>query len=391
MENPNKELILITGGHLTPAVAVINELKKRGYNNLLWVGLKHNQSGNKELSPEFVTIKDLGIPFVNLKTGKLVRHISLGSLWFAIKNIIFLSTGTLKALYIILRYRPAVVLSFGGYIPVPIAFWGRIFGRKIVTHEQTILTGLANKFVGKLANKVLISWESSRKYFDPKKTVLTGNPIRRDIFVIKSNTLTRDFDTNYPTLLIYGGNQGSNFINSRLFEVLPEILRECNVIHQTGNSTVTQDYKKAQEFKESLGLEYKLRYQVRDYILQNEVGEALNKSDLVFGRSGANNVSEFMALGKLCILMPIPWASFDEQTKNAEYVAETGLAYVLKQTDNLSSKTVYQSILLGLNQLKTGKGFNGRSIEECKSEAKSRVILDAPQNVVNEIEKLLKK
>lgn len=389
MSNPKKELILITGGHLTPAIAVIHELKKRGHNNLLWVGQKQNQAGNKELSPEFMTIKELGIPFINLKTGKLIRSWSRGTILNSIKNVFLMAWGTIKSFYIILRYRPTLVLSFGGYIPVPIAFWANLFGKKVVTHEQTILTGLANKVVGRFADKILISWESSRKYFDPKKTVLTGNPIRRDIFVIKSETLTRDFDKNYPTLLIYGGNQGSNIINTKIFEILPELLEECNVIHQTGNSSVTQDFKKANEVKESLPLNLKLKYQVRDYILQDEVGEALNKADMIFGRSGANSVSEILALGKLCVLMPIPWSSLDEQQKNANYVADTGLGYVLKQTDNLSSKTVFQAILLGLNQLKTGKGFNGKSLEECRNEAKSRVILDAPQNVVDEVEKLL--
>ena len=389
MNNSNKKLILITGGHLTPAIAVVNELKKRGHNNLIWVGSKHNQKGNKELSPEFLTVKSLGIKFINLKTGKLNRNWSGDTFFSGINNLFLLINGSIKSIYIILRYRPALIMSFGGYLAVPIVISGKLFRRTVITHEQTMVVGLANKIIAKLADKVLISWESSKKYFDKKKTILTGNPIRRDIFIIKSNNLTKNFDKNYPTLLIYGGNQGSHEINSRIFEIIPDILQECNVIHQTGNSSVTQDYKKAQEIKRELPVELQIRYEIRDYITAEEVGEALNKSDLILGRSGANNVSELLALGKLSILIPIPWSSHDEQTKNAHYIADVGLGYVLKQSENLSSKTVFQTILIGLNQLKTGKGFNGRPIEECKSLGKSKIILDAPQNVVNEIERAM--
>lgn len=389
MINPHKNLILITGGHLTPAVAVINELKKRGYNNLIWVGHKYNQRGNKELSPEFVTVKDLEIPFIELRTGKLTRKWTLETFLTGIKNFFLIFWGILKSFYIIIKHRPKLVLSFGGYLAVPIVFWGKIFGSKIITHEQTIVTGLANKMIAKFAHKILISWESSRQYFDPKKTVLTGNPIRRDIFFVKSDSLTKEFDKKLPILLVYGGNQGSHEINKRVFNILEKLLEDCNVIHQTGNSSVTNDYKKALEIKENLPIHLRWRYQVRDYILQNEVGEALNKADLIFGRSGANSISEYLALGKLCILMPIPWTSHDEQTKNANFLAQTGIGYVLPQKDSLASETVYQTILMGLNQFKAGVGFNGENLEKCRDKSKSLVILDAPQNVADEIDKIL--
>jgi UDP-N-acetylglucosamine--N-acetylmuramyl-(pentapeptide) pyrophosphoryl-undecaprenol N-acetylglucosamine transferase len=388
-ENTRKKLILVTGGHLTPAVAVLNELKKRGFLNFIWVGHKFNQAGNKELSPEFVTVKNLGIKFISLSTGKLTRKWTTKTLIPGIKNIFLLFWGFIKSFYIIIRYRPRLILSFGGYLAVPIVIIGRLFSSKVITHEQTIVVGLANKFISKFADKILISWESSKEFFDSKKTILTGNPIRRDIFITKSDSLTKSFDRKLPILLIYGGNQGSHEINKRVFEILNELLEDCNIIHQTGNSTVTNDYRKALDIKERLPFSFKHRYEVRDYILQDEVGEALNKSDLILGRSGANNVSEILALGKLCVLIPIPWASHDEQTKNAEFVAQIGLGYVLTQKDSLTSQTLYQTLLLGLNQLKSGKGFNGENLDKIKEVAKSKIILDAPQNVANEVEKLI--
>lgn len=390
MDNSKDKLILVTGGHLTPAVAVISELKKRSYDKFIWVGHKKNQHGNKEVSPEFTTINNLEIAFIDLKTGKLNRRWTLGTFFSGIKNLILIFIGIIQSFYIILKYKPALILSFGGYLAVPIVIVGKLFGRRVITHEQTITTGLANRIVSKFADKVLISWESSKKYFDQTKTVLTGNPIRREIFVIKSDTLSKEIDSNYPTLLIYGGNQGSHEINKRVFAILPELIKECNIIHQTGNSTVTQDNATAQKIKNDLPEEIRSRYIIRDYILQDEVGEALNKADLIFSRSGANSISEILALGKLSILMPIPWSSHNEQVLNANFVVETGLGYLINQSESLTPETVYQTILLGLNQLKTRKGFNGRSIDECREKAKSKIILDAPQRVSNEVEALLK-
>lgn len=384
-----EKLILITGGHLTPAVAVVDELKKRGFSNLMWVGHKHNQTGNKELSPEFVTVNSLGIPFVNLKTGKIVRSSGIRDLPAMLKNYLLIILGILSSIKIIIKNKPKLVLSFGGYLAVPVVIVAKLFRIKVLTHEQTLVVGLANKIISRFADKVLISWDSSKKFFDPKKTVLTGNPIRRDIFIIKSNEITKDFDTNFPTLLIYGGNQGSHEINKRLFPIIEKLLPDCNIIHQTGNSTLTNDYSKALELKESINSDLRDKYVVRDYIGSENVGEVLNKSDLIFGRSGANNVSEILALGKLSILLPIPWSSHNEQELNAKFVVDTGLGYLLKQTESLTSETVFQTILLGLNQLKTGKGFNGRQISECRELAKSKIILEAHQNVAKEVEKIL--
>lgn len=386
MKRSYKEKILFTGGHLTPAIAVLNELKKRGYTNYVWIGQKRNQKGSTELSPEFITVRESEVKFYNLRTGKLDRTNNFINL---LRNFFLIFFGLISSLTIILKERPKIIMSFGGFLAVPVVIVGKIFGSKILTHEQTIVVGLANKIISKLADKVLISWESSANFFDSKKVVLTGNPIRRDIFLLKSNSLTKDFDRELPTLLIMGGNQGSHEINSQVFKIIEELLQFCNIIHQTGNSSVTGDYKSANKIRENLPLNLRLRYIVRDYILKDEVGEALNKSDLILSRSGANTISEIMALGKLAILVPIPWSSYDEQIKNAISLVETGLGYIVKQDDKFNSIVLLKSIKLGFENNFKRVGFNNQKIEKCREFAKSKVILDAPQNVANEIESLM--
>ncbi|MFS8130558.1 MAG: UDP-N-acetylglucosamine--N-acetylmuramyl-(pentapeptide) pyrophosphoryl-undecaprenol N-acetylglucosamine transferase [Candidatus Dojkabacteria bacterium] len=379
-------LILFTGGHATPALAVISELKKRGYTNFLWVGHKYNQQGNTEVSPEFKLVEEAGIKFIDLKTGKLNRKWTLQNFLPSVLSILMIFYGFIQSKLILLRNRPAIVVSFGGYLAVPVVIIAWVLRIKIITHEQTIVTGLANKIISKFANKVCISWESSKQFFPSNKTVLTGNPIRREVFKIESTDLIKDLDPKKPTLYITGGNQGAHEINKRVFEYLPNLLQECNIIHQTGNSTATNDYQKAIEMKKELPGDISIRYVPVDYVKSNEIGAVFNKADVIFSRSGANTITELLALGKLSILMPIPWTSGDEQTKNARILEETGLGFIIIQKDNLTSKQIYQTILLSLNQIKTGKGFNGRSIDECIEVASSKIILDAPQKVVDVIE-----
>lgn len=382
-------LILVTGGHATPALAVINELKSYGINNFLWVGNKSNQSGNKETSPEFKMINTLGIRFIDLKTGKLVRKWTPQTFIYGIKQFLLIFLGLFKSIYIVIKYRPKLVLSFGGYLAVPIVIISKLFGSKIITHEQVVVAGLANRLIARFADKVLISFETSSKFYNPKKTIFTGNPIRKEIFEIRSDNLTVNFNLDLPIIYITGGNQGANEINKRIFEIIEELILVCNVIHQTGNSTVTNDYNIAIQYKDKLPINLRDRYTVRDYILPNEIGEAMNKSNLIISRSGANTITEILALGKLSILVPIPWVSYNEQFKNAKLVENVGLGYILEQDNNLTSDILYKAIILGLEQNKINKGFNNLNLDECIKEGKKIIRLDGAKNVSDVVLKLL--
>jgi UDP-N-acetylglucosamine--N-acetylmuramyl-(pentapeptide) pyrophosphoryl-undecaprenol N-acetylglucosamine transferase len=390
-QNIKKHRILITGGHLTPALAVHAELKKRGYSNFLWVGHKKNQSKSKSISAEYQIVTNEGVKFINLRSGKLIRKWTRETFLNGLMQIIYLKLGFIKAFYIILRYRPKLIMSFGGFLAVPIVFWGKIFRVKVITHEQTIVVGLANKIISKFADKILISWEESKKFFTQKKVIFTGNPIRREIFSKKSECLTKEFDPKLPILYITGGNQGAHEINKRVFEILDKLLEDFNVIHQTGSSSVTGDYLFAKEFKNKLTLPKKCRYAVRDFIDAAEIGEAFQKSNLILSRAGANTVTEILATGKLCILIPIPWASNNEQFLNANLVKSTGLGYILEQNDALSSQQLYSVILNALSLIKSGKDWINSDLEECQKRASSLITLDAPVRVANEIEKTMSK
>lgn len=387
MHNHNKK-ILVTGGHLTPAIAVISELKKRGYTNFVWVGHKYNQAGSNIPTAEFNTVSELNIPFYNLKTGKLIRDWSTATFLYGIKNLIFVFLGFINAIRIVFKERPDLIMSFGGYLALPIVFAGFLRRTKIITHEQTIVTGLANKLISKFANKILVSWQSSVKYFNQKKVVFTGNPIRSSVFEIADTTLVRDLDSSLPTVLIYGGNQGAHEINKRIFEIINDLIKDFNIIHQTGNSNVTKDNEQALHLKSSLSKELNNRYLPVDYINGNQVGAVMNKADIIVGRSGANTIAEILALGKLSILIPIPQTSHDEQIKNAKYVEEAGLGIYLSQ-NGLTSQKLYQTILLLRNQLNNGKAANNQDLKIIKESAKKLIKLNAAELVAEQIESIL--
>ncbi len=380
--------ILITGGHATPAFAVINELRRHSDFKFVWVGEKHNQKGNRNPSAEYVTVtKEYKIPFINLKSGKLVRKWDKSNFISAFLQFPRIFLGSLKALFIILSVRPRIILSFGGFTAVPIVFWAHFFGIRVITHEQTIVSGLANRIIAKYADKVLVSWASSIDFFPEKKVVLTGNPIREDIFEIRSE-ITKNLDPNLPIIYITGGNQGAHEINFRVFAIINDLLEIANVIHQTGNSSVTKDYEKGLSIYEELDEIKKKRYVVKSYVGIDEIGEVLNKSDLIISRSGANTICEILALGKHSILIPIPWTSGDEQEKNAQLVADIGLALKLTQTDNLEPNDLYNAIVDGLDRVERKIGFGGIPISVVKEEASGLIKIDAASLVAGIVIKM---
>jgi len=377
---------LLVGGHLTPALAVLQELKKRGHSNFVWIGRKYTQDGDIRKSAEYKIIKNQNIKFYNLITGKLQRRWTRKNFLIGIKQLFLLPLGLLKALKIILKERPKIIISFGGYLALPVSFWGKLFGSKIVTHEQTITTGLANKWISKFADKILISWEESKNNFPPKKTILTGNPLRNEIFSTKTNNF--NFFNDLPIIYVTGGSQGSNNINLCLFEIISKILKFANLIHQTGSSTVTNDYEKALKVKKKLPKKLYTNYIVREHIYGEEIGEVFNKASFIISRAGANTVTELLALGKPSILIPIPWSSNNEQYKNAQVLENIGLTSIITQQE-LNPDILYDKILSMLNSINNKMGVNQVPLELIKELAKNKVNLRASESIVNEIEHLI--
>lgn len=375
---------LVTGGHMTPAFAVIEKLREHGYQNFVWVGHKFNQAGTKSPSPEFTTVTNMQIPFVDLKAGKLTRN--LDNIAATLINLVKIPWGFVHSFWIVLKYRPTMIISFGGYLALPIVVVGKLLGKKVVTHEQTVVTGLTNRILPYFADKIFISWQSSAQYYPPKKTVFTGNPMRPGIFQIQSNTF--QFNNNLPTVYVTGGNQGSHKLNMAVFEILPKLLKTANVIHQTGNSSLTGDLNRAEQLAASLPNDLQQRYILRPFIFEQEIGEVFHKAALVIARSGANTTYELLTLGKPAIFIPIPWVTHNEQFLNAKLAQDMGLAEILEEK-NLSGESLLKLTTDSLHNIGNHLSPTGIGLDVAIANARREVKPAAAEAIVTEIQSLL--
>ena len=315
--------VVITGGHHTGTLPVIGELRKRGVKDLYWFGHKFSIEGDKNPTLEFREITALGIPFFNLKAGKFYKTRD-------VIRLLKIPLGVVHALILLLRIKPDVILSFGGYIAAPTVVAGWLLGIPSVTHEQTAVTGYANNVISKFAKKILVTWEESKDYFPADKVVVSGLPLREEIFESQTNRLK--LNPNLPTIYITAGKTGSNTINRVVGKALPQLLSFANVLHQCGDTSFSNDYemlvRKHSEVSNAAG-----EYNLRKFVMADEIGEFFSKADLIVGRSGAHTVCEILALEKPALLIPIPWVSHNEQHRNAEVIKSRGLGEILKQVD----------------------------------------------------------
>lgn len=322
----NNPTILITGGHLTPALAVMDEIAVMHKSwRIVFVGREYTLEGTRVPSEEKRVVSRRGVEFIALSTGRLMREVSLRALLSLLKVplAIAASFGILAAT------RPVLVLSFGGYValPVVVAAWAR--GISVLTHEQTQGAGLANKVIARLSRKICVSFEETLSLFPPKKAVVTGLPLRRSLFTKPKGTAL-PLPQNPGTLLyITGGTTGAASLNAIVYKALGKLLAQGTVIHQVGRYSLDE----AVAVRTALPSPVRRRYIVAPYLDDSEYVWVLHHADLVIGRGGANTVAELAALGNVAILVPLPWSAGGEQEKNAQWLAANGGAIVASQKE----------------------------------------------------------
>ncbi len=352
--------ILITGAHFTPAVATIEQLKKYPDVKVVYVGRKNTQEGDSSPSAESQELPGLGIKYIPIITGRLQRSFT----FYTIPSLLKIPIGIIQATYIVLREKPDLILSFGGYVAVPTVFIGWLLSIKIIVHEQTLVSGLANKISGFFADKIALSFNQVNR-FDQTKTIITGNPIRSLIKNLKKDRLTKG---KFPQVLITGGNQGSHIINKTVEESLDELTKITSVIHVTGDNKF-KDFERLKEKGD-----YQGRYLVKKWI-GSEYGLVLQKVDLVVSRAGINTLSELAYLSKPALVIPFEPLYQDEQNKNAKFFQKYGLVKIIPQS-KLSGKSLLENIKFMLKNL-TNLEQKARNAETIiKPDAAKRLALE---------------
>ena len=321
-----------TGGHLTPLVAVANNLKAKlgSEADILYVG-SGAEMEKKIMSEE-------GIPVKFVITGKIRRYFSPQNFIDFFKVPI----GFVQSLWLLLRFMPDVIFSKGGYVAVPIVLAGWVYRIPIIIHESDSAPGLANQFLAKFANRIAVAYPSAEDYFPREKTALVGNPIRTEILDGDKIMIRRElgFTEDRKTLLILGGSQGSQIINEAIIRILPQLLQRFQIIHQTGQ----ENFEKVVHEAAVMGVKSGHGgYCALPFMNANKLRDAFALSDLVISRAGATFITEIAANGKPAILIPIDKSANNHQQMNAYALAKIGAALVVEE-GNLGEHILLQRI-----------------------------------------------
>jgi UDP-N-acetylglucosamine--N-acetylmuramyl-(pentapeptide) pyrophosphoryl-undecaprenol N-acetylglucosamine transferase len=327
--------IVVTGGHQTPALAVIEEIQKTHPSwRIVWIGRKYVFEKDRVVSQEYSLVKSLAIQFEELVTGRFDRSGSVTGLGSLLK----LPGGIVQALRILKKVQPDCVVSFGGYIALPVAFAASFLHIPVLTHEQTHALGLANRWIARISKKVFVSYPETLTSVPDKKGILTGLPIRSGIFSPSSSPSFSLPKEALPILYITGGSTGAQTLNDIIFPAVPQLLQTMIVIHQTGDGSFT----KAKEIKDRLGT-FDGRYIIAPFFHVQDIAWIYRHASIVLGRSGANTVAELSAFQKKAVFVPLPWSAGNEQYENARYFQKTGTALIIKQQD-LNPASLSQAI-----------------------------------------------
>ncbi len=298
-----------TGGHIFPALAVAEELRSRFPDiEFLFIGGQYG--------PEREIVTRAGIPFEGLP----VRGV-LGRGFRAVGAVFGLGISTLRAMGIIGSFAPDAIIGFGGYAAFAACMAGKLREKPVAVHEQNSVPGMANKLLGKIVDRVFISMPDPQENFLPRKTVLTGNPVRSNIRALRSAAKT---DPSVRRLLVVGGSLGARAVNNAVIAMLPA-LRDAGIVvhHQTGKTeaeAVRAAYAQA-------GMEGCI---VEPFI--DDMAAAYAAADLVLCRAGATTVAELTVAGKPAVFVPFPHATHNHQVHNARFLERQGAALVVEES-----------------------------------------------------------
>jgi UDP-N-acetylglucosamine--N-acetylmuramyl-(pentapeptide) pyrophosphoryl-undecaprenol N-acetylglucosamine transferase len=318
-----------TAGHVTPNIALIAKLKELDY-DIHYIG---SYSGiEKDL------IEKLKIPYYGISSGKLRRYLDIKNFSDPFKVL----KGYREAKKILKKLDPDVVFSKGGFVAVPVVVAAKKKKIPTLIHESDMTPGLANRLCIPSAQKVCANFPETLNYLPKEKAVLTGTPIRKELFA--GNKLRGlDFcklSANLPVILVIGGSTGALKVNEAVRNLLPTLLKKYQVVHLCGKGKMDEAYQ---------GMEGYVQF---EYI-SSELSDLFAAADLVISRAGANAICELLALKKPNILIPLSAAaSRGDQILNAESFERQGFSYVIKE-ESLTNETLLQGVTQVFEERKT--------------------------------------
>jgi len=325
-----------SGGHFYPTIAVAQEIHRLSEKRRL-------------LSPQLYYIGptpydaralyENGIVFRKSPAGKM-RH------YFSVRNffdVFRTAVGILKSIVQLFFIYPDVVFSKGGYASFPTLVAARALRIPVIIHESDAVPGRVNRWAGKFAKRIAISYPESASAFDTAHVALTGNPVRHELFTIASEGGAEflDLGTEVPTIFIWGGSQGAARINDAVIDVLPALVERYQIIHQTGEGHIEEMRNTAKVVL--AGHPYQLRYKPFGFLDALKLRMVAGAASLIVSRAGSGSIFEIALWGVPSIIIPIPEAVSHDQRRNAFSYARSGGAVVIEE-NNLSSHLLLSEI-----------------------------------------------
>lgn len=310
-----------TAGHVTPNIALMPALKEAGF-DIEYIGSINGM--------EKGLIEATGTPYHGISSGKLRRYFD----WKNFSDPFRVLKGYGQAVSLMKKIKPDVVFSKGGFVSVPVVLAAKHCHIPAIIHESDITPGLANKIAIKGAKKVCCNFPETMKYLPADKAVLTGSPIRRELFSGNAENaikLCNFKDHSKPVLLIIGGSLGSKIVNEAVRKVLPELLEKFYVIHLCGKGNLDNS------------LSGTIGYAQFEYA-SSELTDMFALADMAISRAGANSICELLALHKPNILIPLSAAaSRGDQVLNANSFKKQGFSYVLEE-EHLTAESLLKAV-----------------------------------------------
>lgn len=325
-----------SGGHFYPLIAVARALRKNAEAENI-VKLDIFFMSDDPVDKDLIFKED--ISFIKVPAGKMRRYFSVKYFPDTIKTLV----GIIWAFWRVYLLLPDAIFAKGGYASFPVLFAARILRIPVLIHSSDSVPGLVERWAGKWARRIAISFPEAAKFFEGKNAALIGNPVRQEIVGGNFAEAVERFglEEGLTTLLIMGGSQGAEHINETILAVLPEALKRYQIIHQTGKNNFGDVSGRAKVILEHS--EFKARYHPQGFFEEGDLRNASRAANLVVSRAAAGAIFEIAAWGLSSILIPLPSAAQNHQRENAYAYARAGACEVLEET-NLTPHLLLQQI-----------------------------------------------
>lgn len=309
-----------TAGHVTPNIAMIPKLQELGY-QISYIG--SYEGIEKKL------IEEMGITYYGISSGKLRRYFD----WKNFSDPFRVLKGFGEARRLLKQLKPDVVFSKGGFVTVPVVIAAKQCKIPAIIHESDMTPGLANKLCIPSATKVCCNFPETVNSLPQDKAVLTGTPIRQELMSGNPQAAKEfcGFTSDKPVIMVIGGSLGAASVNENIRKILPELLKEFQIIHLCGKGKMDESL---------VGTEGYVQY---EYI-KNELPDMFALADIVISRAGANAICEIHALRKPNLLIPLSAkASRGDQILNARSFEKQGYSMVMEE-EEITEETLLNSI-----------------------------------------------